>query len=119
MQRLGRSGFLVIKHTSCQQRLHPRHLASIPFAASVASSAGGLVDRLLRDQGKPSTDSAWVDGPTTIVEDPLHPNGFDFAVDLNRPPSSTGGVAGFAADLKRGSHVRDVKFAETVNTIQF
>lgn len=39
--------------------------------------------------------SAWVDTPTVAVADPLHPNGFDFTVDLDRLPSTTSGVAAF------------------------
>jgi geranylgeranyl pyrophosphate synthase len=57
-----------------------------------ASMTEGLMDSIVR------SDSAWVDAPTTIIEDPLHPNGFDFRVDLNQLPSSTSGVALFAKE---------------------
>jgi hypothetical protein len=50
-------------------------------------------------------DSAWVDDPTTVVEDPLHPNGFDFTVDLDRQPSNDSGVAAFKAAMDRGEQV--------------
>jgi solanesyl diphosphate synthase len=41
------------------------------------------------------SDSAWVDTPTTVIEDPLHPNGFDFNVNLDQRPATSSGVAAF------------------------
>ena len=56
-----------------------------------------LVDRLLRaDSEGLGDDDAWVDRPSAHVEDPLHPNGFDFTVDLHTPPATDTGVAEFA-----------------------
>lgn len=49
----------------------------------------GLMDSIVR------SDSAWVDTPTTVIEDPLHPNGFDFNVNLDQRPATSSGVAAF------------------------
>ena len=43
-------------------------------------------------------DTAWIDTPTAVVEDPLHPKGFDFRVDLKQQPATATGVAGFERD---------------------
>mmetsp|Transcript_81999 Transcript_81999/g.163823 ORF Transcript_81999/g.163823 Transcript_81999/m.163823 type:complete len:566 (-) Transcript_81999:269-1966(-) len=105
------SSLSLTRHRQMLRRpLSTSGLSSFPSAvassmASSAVSAGGLVDRLLRDTQEdrgPSSSSAWVDSPTSIVEDPLHPNGFDFAVDLGRKPALDSGVAAFAAAVASG-----------------
>jgi hypothetical protein len=61
------------------------------------------MESILKSQAADAADdSAWVDAPTLVAEDPLHPNGFDFKVDLNAPPSTTSGVSAFRQALARG-----------------
>jgi len=80
---------------------------TVHWAAASAvptSVTEGLMESILKSQAADAEkdDSAWVDAPTLVVEDPLHPNGFDFKVDLHRPPSTTSGVAAFREALARG-----------------
>lgn len=52
--------------------------------------------RVTMDKMITNDSSAYVDSPTNVVEDPLHPRGFDFRVDLKQQPSTVAGIAGFA-----------------------
>lgn len=83
--------------------LGTKRVASPRYFMSPASFSPpqGLVDRLLRadaDDMRKDGDDAWVDRPSAHVEDPLHPTGFDFTVDLNAAPATDTGVAKFARD---------------------
>jgi solanesyl diphosphate synthase len=84
-----------------------RTASSRPFMSSASfTPPQGLVDRLLRAdaadmRSSKDDDDAWVDKPSAHVEDPLHPNGFDFTVDLDVAPATDTGVARFARDWVR------------------
>lgn len=88
--------------------LRRRRLSS--FASTLGGAAGAsrlrdaFVDKALRSRlgGDGQGESAWVDSPTVVVADPLHPGGFDFHVDLERPPSTTSGVAAFVREREAG-----------------
>ena len=64
-------------------------------------------------------DDAWVDKPSAHVEDPLHPNGFDFTVDLDVAPATDTGVARFARDWVRTGAAPDRSLSSRANNIPF
>ena len=82
-------GIRGLRLVACRPR--PLPLGARPYFKPSETVTQGLVDSIIR------SDSAWVDRSTTVVEDPLHPNGFDFAVDLSKRPAQSSGVAAFAA----------------------
>jgi len=83
------------------RQFRPRPIQRSPVSSlfkPTQSMTEGLMESIVR------SDSAWVDAPTTVIEDPLHPNGFDFHVNLDQTPSSTSGVAAFENDnIKTGN----------------